>query len=159
MATNDALSDLAGRIRSSVDTARQAALGLHAVLSRGDRLLRFDELVDRVREALKWPFYERHVGMRAPDVWVVVGPAGIPDDTHVVVEQQGAPRPEIKTLMQSGAVLRGADLLRQAPGLRERLAQGEFSTLLGRKGEFTLVWLKQVAGPGLPGRTSDTEPA
>lgn len=156
MATNNALSDLAGRIWSSVDTARQAALSLDAVLSREDHLLRFDELVERVREALRWPFYQPRVGRRAPDVWVVVGRGGIPDGAHVVVEQQGAPRPDIKTLMQSGAVLRGADLLRQAPGLRERLAQGEFSMLSGRKGEFTLVWLKQVAGPGLPGRTSSS---
>ena len=155
MATNDALSDLAYRMRSSVDAVRQAALGLNAVLSRGDRLLRFDELVDRVREALKWPLYERHVGMRAPDVWVVVGPAGIPDDTHVVVEQQGAPRPDIKPLRRSGAVLWGPDLLQRAARFREMLARGDTPVLTGSEGAFTLVWLRQVAGPGSSGRTAD----
>lgn len=145
MATNDALSDLAGRMRTSVRAVHHTALGLDAVLARRHRLLGFDELVEQVREALNWRFYEPRVGMRAPDVWVVVGRGGIPGDVRVVVEQQGAPRPDVRPLKQSGAVLSGQDLLRQAPRLREGLARGDALVPFGREGDYVLRRLRRVA--------------
>ena len=155
MATNDELSDLADRMRTSVRAVHHTALGLDAVLARRHRLLGFDELVEQVREALKWQLYEPRVGMRAPDVWVVVGRGGIPDDTRMIVEHPNEPRPDVRSLKRSGAVLWGPDLLRQAPRLREGLADGDALVPFGREGDYVLRRVRRVAGPVSPGRPPD----
>ena len=147
LANADRLKQFADQLAVRRRELSGAAAKLEAALVVGHRLARFDAILDAVRSAFEWTFYEPGVGLRSADVWVVVGSGGIPADMSVVTEQPGERRPDLQELRQHGGVIWGEDLLRDAADMRELIARGAEPTTEGRQWHRRLLLLRLASPP------------
>lgn len=147
MANKDRLDQFIDQLVVTQRKLSSAGAKLDAVLVVRDRLARFEAILDTVRSASEWTFYEPRVGLRSADVWVVVGSGGIPTDVAVATERLGEWRPDLQELRQHGDVIWGEDLLRDAADMRELIARGSAPTTAGRQWHPRLLLLRLVSAP------------